>query len=453
MALFSSGSNAKGQLGFGDVRDRHQFHRCSFDGCEDAGDLPSDIANIIQIASGSNHTLLLAESADNLLERSRSIWVTGDGSRGQLGPKNRGCEIFHKLDVTPGNSILLGYTPVSVAALWETSFVVLRPPGWKHGASDAVIAMGANDFGDLGVPASVAASTPMGTPHIISFDQAIRSQRSKREPQSEYFRIRLLETGLHHVVAILDIHATDNSSVRQCLVGWGAGRHGQLHFRPALETNSSNTAPRRQNGTQAFLPVPTSCQFEDSQPITSLALGQQHSAFLCGGTLFVAGSNKKGQLDLSAVLPVASAVHCTWNGTYVICRTSDTDWQVQATGSGNKGQLGVSGTSMSSTAASSSSSSAVPQSGLRTVSFPFPTRSKQLQSIACGSEHVLAVLSSDEGPEVWGWGWNEHGNLGLGHTNDVNVPVKIWPGPDMPTTPGVVVSAWAGCGTSWVFAK
>jgi len=157
MALFSSGSNAKGQLGSGDTSDKHQFSRCSFSGCGDADVLPSDIASVIQIASGSNHTLLLAESPD----RPRSVWVTGDGSRGQLGPHNhRGCQTFSRLDdVTLGNSALQGYTPVAVAALWETSFLVLRAPEWRHGASDAVIAMGANDFGDLGVPTTTTTAT------------------------------------------------------------------------------------------------------------------------------------------------------------------------------------------------------------------------------------------------------------------------------------------------------
>ncbi|KAJ7360882.1 hypothetical protein DFH08DRAFT_360705 [Mycena albidolilacea] len=29
--------------------------------------------------------------------------------------------------------------------------------------------------------------------------------------------------------------------------------------------------------------------------------------------------------------------------------------------------------------------------------------------------------------EVWDWGWNEHGDLGVGTTENVSIPVKIWP--------------------------
>ena len=53
--------------------------------------------------------------------------------------------------------------------------------------------------------------------------------------------------------------------------------------------------------------------------------------------------------------------------------------------------------------------------------------------IACGSEHVLALVksldqdSATPTSQIWGWGWNEHGNLGLGDTEDVKLPVRIWP--------------------------
>jgi len=58
--------------------------------------------------------------------------------------------------------------------------------------------------------------------------------------------------------------------------------------------------------------------------------------------------------------------------------------------------------------------------------------------------------------KLLGWGWNEHGNMGLGHTEDVIAPTCI-PIPflsvpsatiesDMPK----IVGIWAGCGTSWL---
>ena len=56
--------------------------------------------------------------------------------------------------------------------------------------------------------------------------------------------------------------------------------------------------------------------------------------------------------------------------------------------------------------------------------------------------------------EIWAWGWNEHGNLGLGHTEDVQLPLRISM-PDADTSASEVkfkgiAGVWAGCGTSWI---
>jgi len=58
--------------------------------------------------------------------------------------------------------------------------------------------------------------------------------------------------------------------------------------------------------------------------------------------------------------------------------------------------------------------------------------------------------------KLLGWGWNEHGNMGLSHTEDVTSPTLI----SIPSisTPSTTIDAdqlkitgiWAGCGTSWV---
>jgi protein ATS1 len=75
--------------------------------------------------------------------------------------------------------------------------------------------------------------------------------------------------------------------------------------------------------------------------------------------------------------------------------------------------------------------------------------------IACGSEHVLALVShrnSECCEQVWGWGWNEHGNLGLGHTVDVPTPVRLWPPSDLDERVSSIQGIWAGLGTSWICA-
>ena len=58
--------------------------------------------------------------------------------------------------------------------------------------------------------------------------------------------------------------------------------------------------------------------------------------------------------------------------------------------------------------------------------------------------------------KLLGWGWNEHGNMGLGHTEDVLVPTSIplssfsIPSITNEADPPQIVGIWAGCGTSWV---
>ena len=57
--------------------------------------------------------------------------------------------------------------------------------------------------------------------------------------------------------------------------------------------------------------------------------------------------------------------------------------------------------------------------------------------------------------KLLGWGWNEHGNMGLGHTEDVITPAFIpipslsIPSATVETDPPKIVGIWAGCGTSW----
>jgi protein ATS1 len=74
-----------------------------------------------------------------------------------------------------------------------------------------------------------------------------------------------------------------------------------------------------------------------------------------------------------------------------------------------------------------------------------------VKRLACGSEHVVVLCSSTGGRnELVAWGWNEHGNLGVGDTIDRSTPVRV-PLEDYRDVGGgwEVGNCWAGCGTSW----
>jgi protein ATS1 len=176
----------------------------------------------------------------------------------------------------------------------------------------------------------------------------------------------------------------------------------------------------------------------------------QHTIAGCiGGSVVAMGSNKKNQLrglgDCSNVV----AIGATWNGSYVVVESNgatEADWRIVVSGS-----------------------SVVPSDivkddiGLSEVCYqklPFDAAAYTLLGIACGSEHVLLHVrrsnggEADQNEEVWGWGWNEHGNLGTGDTIDVIEPKLIWP-PHNNTadTNEKVIRAHAGYGTSWVVVE
>jgi len=148
--------------------------------------------------------------------------------------------------------------------------------------------------------------------------------------------------------------------------------------------------------------------------------------------VFAFGSDRRDQCrDLIAIGDV-QAVGATWNGSYLVHKDSNKDgWLIYATGSNSKSQL----------------ASEPSESASHEIQAP---RDSQFLGIACGSEHVLIHVRIGQASQVWGWGWNEHGNLGLGHTDDVATPTLLWSGD---AQRGEAVSIWAGSGTSWIVVE
>src|SRR5258705_411426 len=158
-----------------------------------------------------------------------------------------------------------------------------------------------------------------------------------------------------------------------------------------------------------------------------------HSIFFhASGHLTALGSDRKAQLQIVANVEGAQGIGGTWNGTYCIVRDGSA-WSILSSGSNTHGQLGYE----------------VPSGR---VVFPGTINMTDTSvQIACGSEHVLTLIKSRDATQIWGWGWNEHGNLGLGNTEDARVPVRIWP-----LGVGISVDAssvWGGCGTSWIHCE
>lgn len=119
-----------------------------------------------------------------------------------------------------------------------------------------------------------------------------------------------------------------------------------------------------------------------------------------------------------------------------------TESPIRAAGSNTHGQLGLGHTE-------------IPRgiSEDRGPSFEVSLRHGRLAKLACGTEHALTLWTfqdSETRPEVWCWGWNEHGNLGLGTRQDAHVPMKVTP--QLPDG-SQVIDIWAGSGTSWICCR
>ena len=393
--LYAAGSNGKGQLAIADLQDAHSFTPCTFHGCQ-RGTLPPGTLSIIAIRCGGNHSIALLSRHNRI-----QVWGSGDGTKGQLGPTYVNEPIFRPITLPLENHGLSGYKISDGAASWETTFFVLT----KDAHHDVLISMGGNDFGDLGVGDPGTKALPF---HIINFTHIVGHLAHR-------LSITDIAAGPHHAVALLRV------GNKQYIAGWGAARHGQLG---PLNAPSGRALPSSPSPVAISLPIDVQLD-----PVCSVRAGNQHTLFLhASGRVSALGSDAKGQLRGLHAAEDVQAIACSWNGSYLLTRTG-----LLSAGANAHGQLGRE-------AASGSAAGPVDVPDTDT-----------LRVVVCGSEHVLCVLKSEgRQAEVWGWGWNEHGNLATGSLNDVKVPVRIWPPALAGEKAGEAVAVWAGCGTSWI---
>ena len=411
MDLLAAGSNGRGQLATGHSQDAHSFIPCKFS--KNTTSPPSSALSpeIVSIVGGGNHTLALLSWANDSAA-SLGVWGCGDGTKGQLGPGYNAdsdqCAVLRPLTLPWEEQGLFGYTISSVAACWETSFFVLS----KNDHHDLLASMGGNDFGDLGIGDASSKKKLKAPFHIVDFSHIVGSA-------AQLVSITDITAGPHHVIVLL------RADKKQYIAGWGTARHGQLG---SLLLPSGRALPFSTSPVAIDLPIDVQLD-----PVLSVRAGNQHSIFLhASGHISALGSDAKGQLQGLRMAEDVQAIDCTWNGTYI-----RTPLALHSTGTNARGQLGR----------REPTSSRAPSGAVR-----FPVEARVLD-FACGSEHVLAIVEESRGRRaVWGWGWNEHGNLGTGSLDDVNVPVKIWPPPaaESEAMTSIALRVWAGCGTSWI---
>lgn len=382
---------------------------------------------------------------------------------------------------------------------------------------DILISLGsANDFGQLGIArdrgstsqaaesSAVVNRVPLA--HLLAgFLSSETSNEGHQPVERKSYRINALAAGLRHAVATLESVPMRSGPIRErssttcALIGWGAARHGQVGEIPPSVNSTTSLPSNRSRPAPAIVPVPQVIKVyrkDDELEPVPLAAGRDHTAALLPSETFVFGSDRLGQCALRN--PPGQGWHstlidCTWNGTMMLLeRNSDANAsegkqrqeQMICTCGGNaKGQRGASyfGPSPAANGSdarnSSGSASALDQSDTLAEGISRVDTSEMLRyhsesntdmprivQIACGSEHALTLVRrqidkpsadvSDSQSEVWGWGWNEHGNLAQGGRDERDrcKPTRIWPSPvaaqvDETRKP---CNIWAGCGTSFI---
>ncbi|KGO50829.1 Regulator of chromosome condensation, RCC1 [Penicillium expansum] len=457
MRLFAFGSNGSGQLGIGHEEDVSTPTQCLFEQPEQPQGsqrhtIPNislaDDSEIITIAAGGNHTLLLASNG--------SIYAAGCNTDGRCGPhretknpKEPESDINERNILRFRQMILsdtVSDTEVSkfkhVSATWEGTVAVAsvsrtRGNDIGHGHSsdteDRVFVFGSSPKGELGLGPDTPAPVP-GT-CIPSFPPA-------------GLRITALASGMAHSAAVLS-----NGDV----YGWGAARKGQLgeenrgarvayspvricvpFFAEAVTCGREFTVVSGQGrfvvlgdggNRWGILGVPESLSLRVGSNDEDRGLGEDGDYLQddekgdCGG--------RSGTIRYRY-----TGIGASWHGVYVHAAPglgrvepstsdaqtdSDSDFvggSIVAWGRNDRGQL--------------------PPPDL-----PPPAK------LAVGSEHALALLGDGR---VAAFGWGEHGNCGPDTDSRGNVSgtYNVISLSEAVGTDGKVVGVGAGCATSWM---
>ncbi|KAJ5502437.1 Regulator of chromosome condensation RCC1 [Penicillium fimorum] len=445
MRLFAFGSNGSGQLGIGHEEDVSTPVQCLFEQPESSQESQittiqnnlTDESEIITIAAGGNHSLLLTASG--------AIYAAGCNEDGRCGPhRTIKTPNAYESDKKEGNiprfrqmilSDAVSDTEVSkfkhVSATWEGTIAVASVPrssgnnvdhGQHSDTEDRVFVFGSSPKGELGLGSETTVSVP-GT-CIPSF------------PPTD-LRITALASGMAHSVAVLS-----NGDV----YGWGGARKGQL-------------GNENRGAKIAYSPVRICVPFFAE----AAACGREFTVVSGRGRFIVLGDrgNRWGVLGVPESISLHASdegdgdhlqdeeqgcggtvryrytgIAASWHGVYVHAAPglgcvepsisdaqtdSDSDLvggPIVAWGRNDRGQL--------------------PPPDL-----PPPVK------LAVGSEHVLALLGDGR---VAAFGWGEHGNCGpdtdsqgnvSGTYNVISLPEAVGAG-------AKVVGVGAGCATSWM---
>lgn len=264
--------------------------------------------------------------------------------------------------------------PAPMAGLHSSIVVTCIAAGMRHSAlvtqEGHLLTLGHGKFGELGHGDLATRSTPTLVAHLAE----------------SRLRVAQVACGQKHTVCL-----TDEGSV----FAWGDNSHGQLGIgadsaqSPHQATTRPTTSTVASPGQGAAGGVPPT---SSSKPKPRMIIrGTRH---------------RRGETCHSTPQPVdvpankVSKIVCGWSFTLIV---ADDGSSLFGLGRNNYGQLGLGDT----------------------TDRPRPTRipseawnDAPIDKIVCGCEHTLLLA----GGQLFSWGWNEHGNLGVGHEHDRHSP-------------------------------
>ncbi|CAG7635053.1 S-layer homology domain-containing protein [Paenibacillus allorhizosphaerae] len=404
--VWTWGDNQRGKLGAGKLVNRYTPSRLS------------DLTDVKAIASGNNHTLALKKDG--------SVWAWGGNNSGQLGDGTR------KDSGTPVH--VEGLNSIMAIAAGANHSVALREDG-------VVFAWGDNDYGQLGDVTTEDHDTPkevVGLPEITS-----------------------IASGVNHVLAV---------TKEKTVVGWGDNNGGQLGYGTvggkrtyrvfvefiqdvkAVAAGNNFSLALKEDGSVFAWGSDTTGQLGNSygyhyinvaanpkvvtglRGITAIAAGNTHAmAMSKDGDLYTWGGNQFGQLGIGNTdnklifSKIAGFEHTTLIGSGAFhAMAMKADGSVWTWGSNVMGQLGDGSTTNRTTPVMLPRFSLIvnktdiPESTLSYSNSitPFP--------IAAGDGFTAVIKDG----QVWTWGENTFGQLGIGSSVFKNTPQPVSSLPD-----------------------
>ena len=397
--VFTTGNNAFGQLGTG------------LDGERRSGFAPIDLRlPVVAVSCGSAHTIVATLHGE--------MYACGCNTSGQLGLG----DLEDRAHFT--RSHLSDCNVISVAAGDSHTLAVT-----KHGA---LYSFGNNCEGQLGISRLQDREhrtfcdrtddlTSKATPVLIQFEPELAASR---RPLA--FEVLAMSCGSRHSAAIVRTWRADTKEVLsdRALFTWGSNTNGQLGQAQECKLHGTprwvqiHAAQHREKLPDDFPDPPLKAQrdnpssmlwYESSGSSDELTTGSRESETgspTCrrvGQGMSQAfnnfnAANRRFEESISRK-KAPSKVACGGEFTLVVTA----DGCLYACGACDKGQLGV--------------------AGMRDRFRPTLVSSlygKLVTGIGCGREHAFAIVQG--GREVYGWGRNSEGQVGLTASSHVELP-------------------------------